>query len=220
MKILITFLLFMLWAVEVSAVIIPMPIPIYHSGGGGGDQGEVVVVAQNLAEEGLLTRLERRNPLAFAHYANHPPVGTPPNVMVAAVDWKSSVATTAENEIEQGRRDANADDVSGELRAYIPVVDFCIPSKSSNSGSNGNGAAENSTITRSSSTNNNKIEKENIQNFLPRKNDTAPCVVLVALRDIENEELFLNYRLNPNAPGGLPDWYSSVDIEEDQRRWA
>lgn len=31
--------------------------------------------------------LERRNPLAFGHYANHPPKGTEPNVMVCPYDF-------------------------------------------------------------------------------------------------------------------------------------
>lgn len=30
-----------------------------------------------------------RNPLALAHYANHPPQGTSPNVMLAAYDYRS-----------------------------------------------------------------------------------------------------------------------------------
>lgn len=45
-------------------------------------------------------------------------------------------------------------------------------------------------------------------------------LALVALRDIKNEELFLNYRLNPNSINSLPDWYHPVDKEEDIRRWA
>lgn len=43
-------------------------------------------------------------------------------------------------------------------------------------------------------------------------------VALVAIRDIQNEELFMNYRFNPNAPG-LPDWYWDCDPEESSRRW-
>lgn len=44
------------------------------------------------------------------------------------------------------------------------------------------------------------------------------CLLLVASRDIENEELLLNYRLSPGAE--RPDWYSQVDSVEDKRRWA
>lgn len=33
--------------------------------------------------------MQGRNPLALGHFANHPPAGTAPNVMVAAVDFKA-----------------------------------------------------------------------------------------------------------------------------------
>ena len=45
-------------------------------------------------------------------------------------------------------------------------------------------------------------------------------LALIAIRDIEDEEVFLNYRLNPNAINSLPDWYHPVDKEEDIRRWS
>uniref|UniRef100_A0A1D1ZP11 SET domain-containing protein n=1 Tax=Auxenochlorella protothecoides TaxID=3075 RepID=A0A1D1ZP11_AUXPR len=47
---------------------------------------------------------------------------------------------------------------------------------------------------------------------------SVPGLALVALRDIAEEELFLNYRLNPNLPN-LPEWYTAVDADEDARRW-
>jgi hypothetical protein len=37
---------------------------------------------------------------------------------------------------------------------------------------------------------------------------------------LEDEELFLNYRLNPKHKEKLPPWYVPIDAEEDQRRWA
>ena len=33
----------------------------------------------------------------------------------------------------------------------------------------------------------------------------------------EEEELYLNYRLNPRNP--YPEWYTPCDKEEDARRW-
>ncbi|KAK1272986.1 hypothetical protein QJS04_geneDACA019181 [Acorus gramineus] len=47
--------------------------------------------------------LERRNPLAFAHFANHPPKGVSPNVMVCPYDFPVSEA---------------------EMRAYVPNIMF------------------------------------------------------------------------------------------------
>ena len=43
-------------------------------------------------------------------------------------------------------------------------------------------------------------------------------VAFVTTRDIEDEEILANYRLNPNL--GLPDWYTPVDEDEDARRWG
>lgn len=43
--------------------------------------------------------------------------------------------------------------------------------------------------------------------------------VLVAMNNIDNEELYVNYRLNPNVLGGLPKWYHPVNDMEDVRRW-
>jgi hypothetical protein len=44
-------------------------------------------------------------------------------------------------------------------------------------------------------------------------------MVVIAKRDLKDEELFVNYRLNPNL-GTLPPWYRTIDAEEDMRRWA
>lgn len=43
-------------------------------------------------------------------------------------------------------------------------------------------------------------------------------LVLVARRRLEDEELFMDYRLNPNHP--RPRWYRPVDSLAEQRRWA
>ena len=52
--------------------------------------------------------------------------------------------------------------------------------------------------------------------------DKSACMygmAMVALRDVKDEELFLNYRFNPDAPG-LPQWYAPVDDDQDRRRWS
>lgn len=43
-------------------------------------------------------------------------------------------------------------------------------------------------------------------------------LVLVARRRLVDEELFMDYRLNPNHP--RPAWYTPVDTLAEQRRWA
>lgn len=42
-------------------------------------------------------------------------------------------------------------------------------------------------------------------------------LAFVAVRHIQNEEILLNYRLNPQVQ--KPAWYAPVDVEEDKRRW-
>ncbi len=43
-------------------------------------------------------------------------------------------------------------------------------------------------------------------------------LALVATRQIQDEELLLNYRLSVHVP--RPEWYHPVDAAEDERRWA
>ena len=54
--------------------------------------------------------------------------------------------------------------------------------------------------------------------FLYDRDILMMSIVFVALEAIEDQELLLNYRLNPNLK--LPDWYQPVDIDEDTRRWS
>lgn len=42
-------------------------------------------------------------------------------------------------------------------------------------------------------------------------------LAFVAVRRIQDEEILLNYRLNPQVQ--KPAWYTPVDVEEDKRRW-
>jgi hypothetical protein len=48
--------------------------------------------------------------------------------------------------------------------------------------------------------------------------ETTPSLLLIASRNLRDEELFLNYRFNPALP--YPDWYVQPDLEEATRRWA
>ena len=48
--------------------------------------------------------------------------------------------------------------------------------------------------------------------------NTHRGLVLVSSRELRDEELFLNYRLNPR--NAYPKWYTPVDVEEDERRWT
>lgn len=43
-------------------------------------------------------------------------------------------------------------------------------------------------------------------------------LAIVATREIEDEEVFINYRFNPASPD-LPDWYEDCNPSESKRRW-
>lgn len=49
-------------------------------------------------------------------------------------------------------------------------------------------------------------------------NCLMPSLLIVATEHIKDEELFLNYRFNPNNP--YPDWFEQPDDEAAKRRWG
>ena len=55
--------------------------------------------------------------------------------------------------------------------------------------------------------------------MLDHVENQVPSVLLLATRTLQDEELFLNYRLNP-ALAPYPDWYHQPNPEEAARRWA
>lgn len=65
--------------------------------------------------------------------------------------------------------------------------------------------------------------------YLPNKHFKAPYILLedfgmiktvvyIAERDLHDEEVFVDYRFNPNDRN-LPAWYAHVDLERDRRTW-
>ncbi|KAF0694349.1 Aste57867_14760 [Aphanomyces stellatus] len=50
------------------------------------------------------------------------------------------------------------------------------------------------------------------------KRSLVHSLVLVALNDIQDEEVFLNYRYNPSME--YPDWYTPVNRDEDLKMWS
>ncbi|KAK9790327.1 hypothetical protein WJX73_009725 [Symbiochloris irregularis] len=140
------------------------------------------------------TQLEMRHPLALAHVANHPPPSMQPNVMVASFSLAQ---------------------IPGEdppwLRAYIPNVTFQPPNIPADEPS---------------------MKQTSLFSFrAPHQPADSACphlsvgdpqnevvgIAFVALREVANEELLLNYRLSPYV--SRPSWYAPVDEEEEQRRW-
>ena len=44
------------------------------------------------------------------------------------------------------------------------------------------------------------------------------ALIVILTKNVENEELYLNYRFNPSNP--YPPWYFQPDLEEAKRRWG
>lgn len=74
---------------------------------------------------------------------------------------------------------------------------------------------------------------EHLQRYIPHEYRRAPglietldwsvlmpSMVAIATRVIENEEIFMNYRLNPHKPHLHPDWYHQPDPEGALLRYA
>lgn len=123
--------------------------------------------------------LERRNPLAFAHFTNHPAKDMVPNVMICPYDFPLS---------------------EKDMRTYIPNIAF----------GNEDGA------------NMKRFGRFWFKSWRSVRDGSdfpvLKTLVLVATRALCNEEILLNYRLS-NAKR-RPAWYTSVDEEEDRRRWG
>ncbi|POM62776.1 Uncharacterized protein PHPALM_28029 [Phytophthora palmivora] len=108
-----------------------------------------------------------RNPLAVAHKINHPPNGTPPNVIGFGFEFPQEEPFTTK-----------------EFDELIPNSFVQEPSRLSMFG----------------------------------KRSIVHGLAFIATADITNEEeLFLNYRYNPDRP--LPEWYTPVDVDSDRAMW-
>ncbi|OWZ24835.1 hypothetical protein PHMEG_00016 [Phytophthora megakarya] len=108
-----------------------------------------------------------RNPLAVAHKINHPPSGTPPNVIGFAFEFPQEEPFT-----------------TTEFDELIPNSFVQEPSRLSMFG----------------------------------KRAIVHGLGFIATADIANDdELFLNYRYNPDRP--LPEWYTPVDVDSDRAMW-
>uniref|UniRef100_A0AAV1VMS6 SET domain-containing protein n=1 Tax=Peronospora matthiolae TaxID=2874970 RepID=A0AAV1VMS6_9STRA len=108
-----------------------------------------------------------RNPLAVAHKINHPPSGTPPNVIGFGFEFPPEGPFAAKK------------------------FDELIP---------------------------NSFVKEPSRLSMFGKRAIVHGLAFIATADIaDGEELFLNYRYNPDRP--LPGWYTAVDVDSDRAMW-
>ena len=146
--------------------------------------------------------LDRANPLALGHFANHPPRGTAPNVVAASVDvprdsdarrWTPNVNVEWEEDAEE----------TESVWSIVRDGERTLAERARDAGLAMFGEDE---------------DKPRARGRTSRR-DVVRGLVLVATRDIEDgEEIWLNYRLSTHVTP--PAWYVRVDPEEDARRWS
>ena len=179
-------------------------------GAGGGTDGAGCAAAADVKaaaeeEEASAAALERlraagvelRNPLALAHFANHPPRGVAPNVVACPFDL-------SQEDEEAGGPPLDAAGAPGGKRGppRLPLRPT-VPNAPCDPGDQGNWVSR----------------AVNPAHFVARAGWPVRSLLLVAARPLsDGEELFLNYRLNPDRP--RPAWYAPVDEDEDRRRWG
>ena len=133
-------------------------------------------------------------PLTTAHTVNHPPAGLSANVMPVPVDWDQSVPdqllTMLPNVSYQRNSSKQQLLLTGGAEAAAPrsVVDVFSASLA-----------------------------DSIRQTEPEGGAVLRGLAFVSTRRVCDEELYLNYRLNPHH--GYPSWYTPVNPEEDARRW-
>jgi hypothetical protein len=133
------------------------------------------------------------NPYALGHRVNHPPQGTAANVMPCA--WTFDVGRLA----------------PGLLR-FLPNRCFMARGRRPNTAESPWSTLWFRYYHWISDWTNEVITPPTL----------IPGLVLVALRDLRDEELFLNYRYNPAALQQVktPSWYCQADAEAARRRWS
>jgi hypothetical protein len=187
--------------------------------------------------------VERRPPLALAHFANHPPGGTSPNVAVASVDVvfeeeeeEEEDAGAAEAGTAEGPRSSTTDSVDASLRPYLPNVgigSWGVPTRGWELEEGTLDSEQNKTggfaglLRRLFGEDDDddddfetKARKKAADSEAARRRNrvVVPTLALVALEALQDEEVFLNYRLSTHVK--RPEWYVPVDPAEDARRWA
>ena len=150
--------------------------------------------------------VQRDNPLALAHFANHPPKGTRPNVVVAGVDV-----------VFRGGQVAS-------LRPFLPNAALGRwPEPTSREGVAARQAARAKRGWFAARLHDLFGEEDDDSADEPaaaaaEATAVVPALALVASEALRDEEVFLNYRLSTHVE--RPEWYHPVDAEEDKRRWA
>lgn len=131
------------------------------------------------------------NRYGLGHEINHPPAKTQPNVTPFKLEIE--VATLRE-----------------ELRAVLPNMPFSAVASTDEAESQ----RSLNDMFRSSAMGGDFADDD-----ADDSSATRSTLAMVALREIVDEELFLNYRLNPRSGAPRPHWYEPVSALEEELRW-
>jgi hypothetical protein len=137
----------------------------------------------------LLPRSARENRFALGHEVNHPPPKAQPNVIPFALDIELAA-------------------LPDELLAVLPSAPFSAVASA---------AAVESQRSLDDMFRSSLVDGDFVDDRADDPGTTRAALVLVALREIQNEELYFNYRLNPKAQ--RPHWYTPVSQLEEELRW-
>lgn len=129
------------------------------------------------------------HPFSSAHRINHPPEGAYPNCLQFLLD----VPITG---------------TMKELRPFVPNQLFSADGKSRSLFERLQNTAMRQRVASASAFVNNSTSPS-----------IVPTIAVIATRDIENEEVLMNYRFNPNGPD-VPEWYHDCDPDSSERRWT
>lgn len=157
--------------------------------------------------------------LSVGHLANHPPRGRGANVLACAVDLDAS---SLPERVLPLLPYVRATEVGWRLRLdrgdAPPTEVRALPRTVAGSAVAPQIAARRRPIDALTE----MIQHSLSEMAVAQAAEDAPLrgLVLVASRDIEDEELFLDYRLNPATRDKWPGWYVPLDEEEAARRWG
>ena len=150
----------------------------------------------------LLPGEARALPLCVAQMVNHPPRDVKPNVVPAPVYWDRRVPA----ELIELLPNVSYERSSQKQRALL------LDTGDGNDGPRRSRRWDLSDIFRHS------IAEGMRPAYDEEVGPVLKGIALIATRSLKDEELFLNYRLNPKNKN--PEWYVPVDVEEDKRRWS
>lgn len=140
---------------------------------------------------------ELRNPLATGHFINHVPPMSRPNVLQCMMDY-------------------NLAKIPGELHSLIPNFTYSPGSKDKDIG---NEEPRQSRVEKIIGPLVDFAVKERARSSSQLASEHAwdrKGLLFVALRRLQDEEIFFNYRFNASGP----DWYVDPDPEQSKRRWG